>query len=332
MDCSRLIFGYNQHVMNEKSIYSSCKLCPNLCGVDRTNGERGRCEMSDKVRIAWSGLHRGEEPPLVGEKGSGMVFFTGCPLHCAYCQNRQISGSDGSNLGIGISDGELSALFLDLERMGARTLNLVTGTHFIPSIVNALENAFSKGFKLPVVWNSSGYESCEALALIDKYIDLYLLDCKSLSRNVSKVYCGLGRYADVIIPVMDWIKERHPSTDLDNIKGTILRHLVFPGTVNHSKKFISYFASRYKDNFYLSLMSQFVPPKGDKDLLPISDEEYQELVDLVEDEGIENGFIQEKSDDDILWIPDFREDCPFPHPFADPSPYFLSLKRERVRA
>lgn len=317
--------------MDTNLYYSDCTLCPNLCHADRVNGNLGRCRQSDKIKIAWSGLHRGEEPPLVGEKGSGMVFFTGCPLHCAYCQNRQISGSDGENWGIEITEDELSSLFLDLEKMGAATLNLVTGTHFIPSIVNALEKAKKNGFSLPVVWNSSGYESTEALSLIDEYIDLYLLDCKSLSRNVSKVFCGLSKYADVIVPVMDWIKVRHPLTDLEKIKGTILRHLVFPGTVNHSIKFIRYFAANYKDNFYLSLMSQFVPPKEDSSLTAISDEEYNELVALVEEEGIENGFIQEKSDDDILWIPDFTLDVPFPASFADPSPYFLSLKKEKTK-
>ncbi len=316
--------------MDEKLYYSECTLCPNLCRVDRTNGGLGRCRQSDKVKVAWAGLHRGEEPPLTGKNGSGMVFFTGCPLHCAYCQNRQISGSDGENWGIEITTDELSSLFLDLEKMGAATLNLVTGTHFIPSIVNALDKAREKGFSLPAVWNSSGYESTDALGLIDEYIDLYLLDCKSLSRNVSKIFCSLGHYADVIVPVMDWIKSRHPVTDLDKIKGTILRHLVFPGTVNHSRKFIRFFAENYKDNFYLSLMSQFVPPREDPSLTPISDDEYDSLVALVEEEGIENGFIQEKSDDDILWIPDFTLDVPFPESFADASTYFLSLKRKRL--
>lgn len=318
--------------MDTEFYYLDCTLCPNLCHANRVEGNLGRCRQSDKIKIAWSGLHRGEEPPLVGKKGSGMVFFTGCPLHCAYCQNRQISGSDGENWGIEITEDELSSLFLDLEEMGAATLNLVTGTHFIPSIVNALDKAKNRGFSLPVVWNSSGYESTDALSLIDKYIDLYLLDCKSLSHNVSKVFCGLGKYADVIVPVMDWVKEHHPATDLEKIKGTVLRHLVFPGTVNHSMKFIKFFARNYKDNFYLSLMSQFVPPKEDSSLSAISDEEYNELITFVEEEGIENGFIQEKSDDDILWIPDFSQDVPFPASFADASPYFLSLKRQRVKA
>ncbi len=255
-----------------------------------------------------------------------MIFFTGCPLHCQFCQNRQISGSDGMNLGIEITDEELAGLMLSLQKDGAATLNLVTGTHFIPSIINALKIAESSGFSLPVVWNSSGYESVEALAMIDEYIDIYLLDCKTLSRSTASKWCGKARYADVIIPVMDAIKAWHPVTDMDRMKGTILRHLVFPGELQSTYDFLRLFAERYKDSFYLSLMTQFVPPKGDPGFPKITDEEYDSLVDLMEIYGIDDGFIQDPSDDDILWIPDFTRDVPFPASFADPDPYFLSLK------
>lgn len=311
--------------------YTSCTLCPNLCRADRNSGKTGVCKQTSTVKIAWSGLHKGEEPPLVGEKGSGMIFFTGCPLHCAYCQNRQISGSDGENWGIEITLEELSALMLNLENIGATTLNLVTGTHFIPSIVEALKMARSKGFSLPVVWNSSGYENIHGLSLIDPYIDVYLLDCKTLSRRVASVFCGRKEYASSITPVMDWIKERHPVTDLESMKGTILRHLVFPGTVNASISFLRTFAEKYKDNFYLSLMCQFVPPREDPTLVGITDEEYSLLTEEVERLGIEDGFEQEKNDDDILWIPDFSRDIPFPENFASPSPYFLRLKEEKLK-
>lgn len=306
--------------------YINCRLCPNLCSVDRTAGELGVCRQDAQVRIAWSGLHRGEEPPVTGEKGSGMIFFTGCPLHCAYCQNRQISGSDGENYGIVISVDELSSLMLDLEQMGAATLNLVTGTHYIPSIVDALEIARSKGLSLPVVWNSSGYENREGLKLIDPYVDLYLLDGKTLDRNIASRFCGRAKYAEAIIPVMQFIKKRHPETDLDSLKGTILRHLVFPGALPETKEFLSFYADNFKDSFFLSLMVQFVPPKDNPGFEPMSDDEYSELIDYLDELGIENGFAQEKGDDDILWIPDFRKDVPFPKSFADPSPYFLSLK------
>ena len=313
-------------VMDE---YKECTLCPNMCRVDRSKGEKGVCRQSDKTKIAWVGLHRGEEPPLVGEKGSGMIFFTGCPLHCAYCQNRQISGSDGENWGIEVDEDELSSLMLDLERMGATTLNLVTGTHFIPSIITALEKAKARGFSLPVVWNSSGYENIHGLELIDDYIDIYLLDCKTLSKRVAGVFCGRSGYASAILPVMDWLKERHSRTDLEKMKGTIIRHLVFPGTVWASEKFLRVFGEKYKDNFYLSLMCQFVPPKEDPSLCAISDEEYEHLLDVVDEMDIEEGFQQEKSDDDILWIPDFTKDVPFPASFADPSPLFLKLKKTK---
>ena len=301
-----------------------------MCRVNRSVGEKGVCRESSKIMIAWAGLHRGEEPPLVGEKGSGMIFFSGCPLHCAYCQNRQISGSDGENWGIEIEEEELAALMLDLEKMGATTLNLVTGTHYIPSIINAIDGAKKKGFSLPVVWNSSGYENIHGLELIDPYIDIYLLDCKTLSKRVAGVFCGRKNYAETIIPVMDWIKERHSKTDLEKMKGTIIRHLVFPGTVWASEKFLRVFGEKYKDNFYLSLMCQFVPPKEDPSLVGISDEEYNHLLDIVDEMGIEEGFEQEKSDDDILWIPDFKQDVPFPSSFADPSPLFLKLKKEKL--
>ena len=301
-----------------------------MCRVNRSIGEKGVCRESSKIMIAWAGLHRGEEPPLVGEKGSGMIFFSGCPLHCAYCQNRQISGSDGENWGIEIEEEELAALMLDLEKMGATTLNLVTGTHYIPSIINAIDGAKKKGFSLPVVWNSSGYENIHGLELIDPYIDIYLLDCKTLSKRVAGVFCVRKNYAETIIPVMDWIKERHSKTDLEKMKGTIIRHLVFPGTVWASEKFLRVFGEKYKDNFYLSLMCQFVPPKEDPSLVGISDEEYNHLLDIVDEMGIEEGFEQEKSDDDILWIPDFKQDVPFPSSFADPSPLFLKLKKEKL--
>lgn len=315
--------------MVNNTLYDKCMLCPNLCSVNRTKGEMGVCKQTAEVKIAWSGLHRGEEPPVSGEKGSGMIFFTGCPLHCAYCQNRQISGSDGENQGITVTIRELASLMLDLEAMGAQSLNLVTGTHFIPSIIEALTIAKEEGLSLPVVWNSSGYERVEALELIDSYIDLYLLDGKTLDRNVASIFCGRARYADNIEEVMDFILERHPETDLDSLKGTILRHLVFPGTLKATKEFLALYSKKYKDAFFLSLMVQFVPPKENPGFAQMTDDEYDDIINYLDQLGIENGFAQEKGEDDILWIPDFTKDVPFPEPFADPSPYFLSLKREK---
>lgn len=311
------------------ALYECCTLCPNRCRVDRTAGRSGRCAQSSTVRIAWSGLHRGEEPPVSGEKGSGMIFFCGCPLHCQYCQNYQISqkGWDGVELSVQ----ELSELMLELQNFGAASINLVTGTHFIPSIIGAIRTAREKGLILPIVWNSSGYESVEALKLIDPYIDLYLIDVKTLSSDVASRFCGLASYSKAIVPVMKFLKRRHPVTDLEHgLKGALVRHLVFPGTIDATVDFLHWFADNFRDNFLLSLMVQFVPPKDDPGFPKITETEYAMLLDLVDELDID-GFVQETSDNEILWIPDFRRDQPFPEGFADPLPCFLDLKKDRCR-
>jgi len=319
------------------SLYGDCRLCPNECGVDRIAGGCGRCGQTSRMRIAWVGLHRGEEPPITGEHGSGMVFFCGCPLHCQYCQNYQISGGVASGAGmdgrcrsyegIEVSERRLADMMLDLEGFGAASINLVTGTHYIPSIVVALKDAKSRGLSLPVVWNSSGYESVDAMRLIDDLVDLYLLDVKTLDRDVASRFCGLGRYCDAVAPLVRFLKRRHPRTDMEKgLEGVLVRHLVFPGTLDATMQFLSWYADNFKANFLLSLMVQFVPPLDDPGFPKISKAEYALLLDALDRYGID-GFIQEQSDNEILWIPDFTKDQPFPEGFADPLPSFLELKR-----
>lgn len=309
--------------MSYLSLYDSCTLCPNKCGVNRSSGERGRCGQTSKIKLAWSGLHRGEEPPVSGKKGSGMLFFCGCPLHCQYCQNFQISHKDAA--GIEITIEELAKMMLELQNFGAASINMVTGTHFIPSIIEAVLIAKSQGLHLPIVWNSSGFESTEALRLIDPYIDLYLVDVKTLDHKVASQFCALERYADDIVPVMKFLKKRHPVSDVANCKGVLVRHLVFPGTINATLEFLTWYADNFKGCSNLSLMVQFVPPQEDPGFAKMTDSEYQLLLDKLDELNID-GFVQERSDNEILWIPDFNKDQPFPESFADPLPYFLSLK------
>jgi putative pyruvate formate lyase activating enzyme len=313
------------------SAYNQCRLCPIYCTVNRREGRIGRCGETDTVRVAWSGLHRGEEPPITGDLGSGMIFFSGCPLHCAYCQNHQISGKGESGtkaVGIEVSVAELSKMMLGLQDQGATNLNLVTGTHFIPSIVAALNLARSQGFTLDVVWNSSGFESPEGLSLIDPYIDLYLIDVKTLREDVSAEFCGLARYASIIRPVMQYIHQNQRTTFIDeegHLKGILVRHLVFPGTLDATKEVLLYFAQELKSSCYLSLMVQFEPPKGDVRFPAIREEEYNDLLLALEELEIEDGFVQELGEN-VSWIPDFTQENPFPEGFATPLPYFLSLK------
>lgn len=325
-------FGMEELDIN--SYYSCCKLCPNECKVDRTSGQLGLCGQSHEMQVAWVGLHRGEEPPITGEHGSGMIFFCGCPLHCQYCQNYQIShafrvsgeGKESSYEGISVTVEQLATLMLQLQAFGAASINLVTGTHYIPSIVAALQIAKNNGLKLPIVWNSSGYESVEAIKLIDPYIDLYLLDVKTLDPNVASKFCGLARYSTAVIPVVKFLKRRYPTTDLENsLSGVLVRHLVFPGTIAATLQFLSWFADNFKENFLLSLMVQFVPPLKDPGFPKITSKEYEQLLVALDEYEID-GFVQETSDNEILWIPDFTKDQPFPYGFADPLPQFLELK------
>lgn len=336
-----LLFGYTvtreHRTMNEQQrnmeAYTDCRLCPNRCRVDRRTNAVGICGETDLVRVAWSGLHRGEEPPVTGAHGSGMIFFSGCPLHCAYCQNHQISGGE-SSVGFVVSMEELATMMLSLQKMGASNINLVTGTHFIPSIVTAIELARSEGMRLPIVWNSSGYESAEGLDLIDPYVDLYLIDVKTLDESVAARFCGRKSYSTAIRPVMEYLVERHPSVSVDkdgNLSGLLVRHLLFPGTLPATESFLRYFADELKGHCWLSLMVQFVPPKGDAVFEPITEGEYRRLLDLMDELGIEDGFVQELADN-IPWIPDFNRDVPFPEPFADVLPYFLDLKHAAAKS
>lgn len=307
--------------------YEACALCPHRCLVNRLEGERGGCNESSKVRIAWAGLHRGEEPPISGEAGSGMIFFSGCPLHCSYCQNCQISSREGYGIEIGIE--ALSTLMLALQEMDTKTLNLVTGTHFIPSIVEALILAKQKGLALDVVWNSSGFETIEGLSLIDPYIDLYLIDLKTLDERVSRRFCGSVRYQRSIIQVYDYLIRRRRTTFIDEeglLKGVLVRHLLFPGELEATEEVLRYFARHLKERMYLSLMVQFEDPKKTNQFPKISQEEYERLFELLEALEIENGFVQE-IEDSISWIPDFTQDEPFPATFSEVCPSFLALKR-----
>jgi putative pyruvate formate lyase activating enzyme len=309
------------------SPYEACALCPHRCLVNRLEGERGVCNESTTVRIAWAGLHRGEEPPISGEVGSGMIFFSGCPLHCAYCQNRQISSRNGYGMEIGIE--ELSALMLALQGMGTKTLNLVTGTHFIPSIVEALIGAKQKGLTLDVVWNSSGFESIEGLSLIDPSIDLYLIDLKTLDEGVSSRFCGSVRYQRSILRVYDYLIKKGRNTFIDEdglLKGVLVRHLLFPGEFEATEDVLRYFSHHLKESMHLSLMVQFEDPQGMNRFPKVSQEEYDRLLELLEELEIENGFVQE-IEDSISWIPDFTRDEPFPPTFSEVCPYFLELKR-----
>ncbi len=310
--------------MNE---YERCELCPHLCRVNRSAGMKGVCNQGDMMNIAWIGLHKGEEPPVSGEEGSGTIFFTGCTLQCPSCQNHQIS-SRGTSFFVPVTPSELSEYMLALEHMGAATINLITGTHFIPSIRESLILAKEKGLSLPVVWNSSGFERPEALQLIDEYVDLYLLDIKTFEKRVAKKFCGCASYAEVISPLLDYLVKQHPLTTYDDegrLSGILVRHLVYPGELESSREVLRYYGEHLKRHTHLSLMVQFCDPFASGKAEAVSENEYEELLFLLEELGIEEGFVQEL-EDNIDWIPDFTKENPFPQGFAVPLPSFIEQR------
>jgi len=291
-------------------ILEKCMLCPRLCAVDRAKGERGVCGETDKVRLARAALHFWEEPCISGETGSGTVFFTGCSLKCVYCQNREISCGD---CGREISNERLTEIFLELQEKGAANINLVTPTHFVPQIISAVSDARMSGLKIPIVYNSSGYEREETVRLLKNTVDIYLVDFKYFSSDLAEKYSGAPEYPVMARRAIDEMVRQQPNLEFDENsmmkRGVIVRHLMLPGALEDSKEIVRYLYETYGERIYLSLMRQFTPykiPEQYPELCRvITDEEYEELLSFALELGVENAFIQEGEAAEESFIPPF---------------------------
>ena len=250
-------------------LYDKCRLCPFCCQVNRNAGIKGRCGAPSGIRVSNIQKHEWEEPCLSGQgletpvKGSGTVFFTHCPLGCVFCQNRQISRRSTS-LGREMSADVLASEFLRLQQSGVHNINLVTPTHFVPGIIEALLIAKSKGLTVPVVYNSSGYESEETLQLLSGLIDIYLPDYKYFSSHLSELYSVVPDYQEKCEAALKVMQKQtgKPLFDENGImkRGTIVRHLVLPGCDYDSLKVVSRLHLLFgKEGIVLSLMSQYTP-------------------------------------------------------------------------
>jgi len=274
-------------------LLSPCRLCPHHCMVDRRHKERGRCGVGAAAKVASFGPHFGEEPPLVGRRGSGTVFFSGCNLSCVFCQNYTIS-----QLGEGqqVSTEHLAEIFLGLARRGCHNINLVTPTHQAPVIVSALALARQAGLELPIVWNCGGYESPEVLRLLDGIVDIYMPDAKYGDDAAAARYSGAPEYATNLEAVL---REMHRQVgDLvieEGIaqRGMLIRHLVLPGGIAASACVFTMIASHLGQNTYLNVMQQYRPcyradeyPELACRLLP---SEYAEAVNSARELGLHRG-------------------------------------------
>jgi len=283
--------------------YLNCTLCPRQCGADRSKGSLGFCRCPDTALVAKAMLHKWEEPALAGNGGSGAVFFGGCTLGCKYCQNKAISGGA---VGRAMDSPELRALFEDLIAQGAENIDLVTPTHFLPTILPAL----TPKLPVPVVYNCGGYERVETLRELEGAIDIYLPDLKYADAGLAQALSGAADYFPVAAAaIREMVRQTGPvQWDGDKItRGTIIRHLILPGCVDNSLRVLDWIGEHFAPGEVLvSLMRQYTPMGG----LPapfdrrITDEEYDAVLSWMYLNDLE-GFTQEADSADIGFIPDF---------------------------
>lgn len=290
-------------------MYDSCILCPRKCHANREAGQTGFCGMPSSIYVARASLHMWEEPCISGARGSGTVFFTGCNLKCVFCQNYRIAVEQ---TGKKISVEQLAELFLMLQEKGAHNINLVTPSHYIPGIVQALRLAKDRGLILPIVYNTSGYDSVSSLAMLDGLVDIYLPDFKYVSGELSRRYSHAADYFEVAkASLAEMYRQVGTSVFRDDMleKGVVVRHLVLPGCTEDSKAVIRYLYETYGDNIYISIMNQYTPlshvaayPEINR---KVTSEEYDEVVDFAIELGVEHGFIQEGDTAEESFIPEF---------------------------
>ncbi len=293
-----------------KELYKNCRLCPRECGVDRLSGEKGFCGKTAQLSLARAALHMWEEPCISGEEGSGTVFFSGCLLGCVYCQNREIAIGDSGKT---VDDLRLEEIFFELQAQGANNINLVTPTHYLPHIVSALRSAKNNGLKIPVVYNTGGYEKPESLRLLDGLVDIYLPDFKYFSSELSKSLSFASDYPQFAMSSLAEMVRQVGKPVFDERgmmkKGVIVRHLVLPGQVEDSKKVLKYLYDTYGDDIFISIMSQYTPLNSMKDhpylSRKLTAEEYDDVVDYAVELGIENGFLQDGEAAEESFIPPF---------------------------
>ena len=287
--------------------YEHCELCPRRCGVDRTRGRFGFCRMPAELRAARAALHYWEEPALSGSFGSGAVFFSGCTLRCVFCQNGVISHE---NFGKVLSSAKLRAVFERLIDEGCQNINLVTPTHFLPTILPALTPRLS----VPVVYNCGGYERVETLRALEGLVDIYLPDMKYSDAALAGRLSGASDYPEIAdAAIREMYRQVGPVVVEDEImqRGMIVRHLVLPGSIDNSLGVLDWFAETFPHgDVWLSLMSQYVPMGRAKDMPPfdrmVTEDEYDAVLSYLDLLGIENGYTQDFSAANTSYIPDFN--------------------------
>lgn len=298
--------------MNYNFLLEKCNLCIRKCNVNRVNGNVGICNSTSSLKIARAKLHHWEEPCISGINGSGTVFFSNCNLKCVFCQNHSIS-QEGNGLEITIS--RLSEIFLELQLQGAHNINLVTPTHYVPQIIEALKLAKSKGLNIPIIYNTNSFDSLETIKMLNGYIDVYLPDFKYFSDKYATTYSKAPGYSKNALEIIKEMVAQvgGPIFKDDMIqKGVIVRHLLLPGLLFDSKKIIDTLYNNFEDNIYISFMNQYTPLYNSKNFpeinKTINPKVYDSLINYAINIGVKNGFIQEEGTNSESYVPSFKNE------------------------
>lgn len=291
----------------ECNLLEKCELCGFRCGVNR-NEKFGVCRCGINPKLALVSKHMWEEPCISGEKGSGTIFFSGCNFSCVFCQNYQISQD---NYGKEITIERLAEIFLEQQERGVHNINLVSPTPYIPAIIEALKIAKDKGLKIPIVYNTNGYETVETIKMLDGYVDVYLPDLKYFDDEVGKIYSKVPNYFLIATAaILEMYRQvGQPKFNQEGIiqKGMIIRHLILPGHVMQTKKILSWIKTNLSTEIYISIMAQYFPTyKASEDKIinrKITKREYEIVIDLISE--FENGYIQELGEYEEEYVPNF---------------------------
>lgn len=303
------------------ALAEECRLCPRACGAARLEGRRGACGADARLKVAAACIHRGEEPPLSGSQGSGTVFFSHCSLRCCYCQNAQISHE---GLGDVWSVDQLAEALLRLQARGAHNINLVTPSQYLPTVLQALHRAAASGLRLPLVYNTSGYESLETLELLDGVVDIYLVDAKYADETVAELLSeGRGYVSASRAAIVDMVRQvgfLNVAPDGIARRGVLVRHLVLPGRLAGSRQVLGWLAETFGPDVPISLMAQYHPRHRAGEHPPLdralTQEEYAEVVEWAVQAGFGHLYLQE-TESAPCYLPDFRCEAPFVQPAQD---------------
>lgn len=304
---------------------TKCECCPRLCGVNRLEGRVGFCRVQTGIPVSYIGLHFGEEPPISGTRGSGTIFFAGCNLRCVFCQNYQIS-QEFRQYGVRtLTQEDLVAEMLRLQEAGAHNINFVSPSHMIFQMAEAIQLAKAKGLTLPVVYNTNGYDSVDALRQIKGLVDIYLPDIKYMDNQLGRQFSVVRDYAEIIPDVLremlDQVGQLMMDEDGIAVRGLLVRHLVLPGMLENTRRCLRFLAD-LSPELFVSIMSQY-SPQYQADRYPminrtLTQAEYDEITEYALDLGLENAFVQELESQEQC-VPDFAQESPFNFAASNPS-------------